>query len=276
MGGVTDSVNFDRAAAYYDATRGIPEGAMVRTIELLAPELVQRGLILEVGVGTGQLALPLRAAGANVIGVDISAAMLARILDKTVGGRPPPLARADATRLPFNAGSFGAAYLRWVLHLIPSWVTALEELVRVLAPGGVVIVQLGNGSAGHRGEIRRRCCGLVGMSQKPPGLDWGDTAGLDEAMAALGCELRLLGPIRDEYRERLGDYLDEIDAGMYSWTWGIDDAGRRGAVAAIRPWAQERWGPLDREIAHTDETYWRAYDVQRGPRIARRAQAAKR
>ncbi len=258
---MTDSVNFDRAAAYYDATRGIGEDAMARTVELLAPELGQRGRVLEVGVGTGQMALPLRTAGVRVTGVDISAAMLERLIGKARDTDPLPVARADATRLPFRGGAFRAAYARWVMHLIPSWRTALEELVRVVAPGGVVVVQLGDGSPGRQGEIRRRCCGLVGLSEQPPGLNWGDTQTLDGAMAALGCGLRLLGPVRHEHRERLSDYLDEVDAGMYSWTWRIDEAVRREAVAAIRSWAEERWGPLEQEITVTTEAFWRAYDV---------------
>jgi SAM-dependent methyltransferase len=258
---VNASVNFDRAAAYYDATRGVGEHAMARTVELLVPELAHRGRVLEVGVGTGQVALPLRTAGARVTGIDLSSAMLERLVRKSDGRARMPLARADATRMPFRDDAFGGAYLRWVLHLIPAWPRALEEMIRVVRPGGVMIAQLGNGARGHQGEIRRRCCELVGISERPPGLDWDDAASLDDAMAALGCELRLLGPLRDEFSERLSDYLDEVESGKYSWTWRMDEEARREAVAAIRPWARDRWGPLDREISVTYETYWRAYDT---------------
>ena len=56
---MTESSRFDRAAAHYDTTRAISDEAMARTIELLASELLGRGRALEVGVGTGLLALPL-------------------------------------------------------------------------------------------------------------------------------------------------------------------------------------------------------------------------
>jgi SAM-dependent methyltransferase len=217
--------------------------------------------VLEIGVGTGQMALPVHAAGVKVVGVDLSAAMLQQLTRKAGGRAPFPLARGDATRLPFGDASFGAAYLRWVLHLIPSWRRALGELVRVVEPGGVIVVQLGSGSPGREGEIRRRCCDLVGVPADPPGLDWGDTSNLDVAMAALGCDLRLLGPLRNETTERVSEFLNEIEQGVYSWTWPIDEGSRREAVAAIRPWAEHRWGPLDREIAVVYETYWRVYDV---------------
>ena len=62
---MTESVRFDRAAAHYDTTRAISDEGMARTIELLASELLGRGRALEVGVGTGLLALPMHEAGVN-------------------------------------------------------------------------------------------------------------------------------------------------------------------------------------------------------------------
>jgi hypothetical protein len=49
------SVNFDRAAEYYDATRGSTTEHDRETTVMLAGELRERGRILEVGVGTGQV-----------------------------------------------------------------------------------------------------------------------------------------------------------------------------------------------------------------------------
>ena len=48
------SVNFDRAAAVYDSTRGLPPAAERELIDVLAGELSNRGSCLEVGVGTGR------------------------------------------------------------------------------------------------------------------------------------------------------------------------------------------------------------------------------
>jgi ubiquinone/menaquinone biosynthesis C-methylase UbiE len=133
---MADSVAFDRAAAYYDRTRGFtPEGER-RTIELLSGELAGRGRIVEIGVGTGQVALPLHAAGIDVVGVDLARPMMDRLVEKA-GGRPTiPLVQGDATRLPLRDGAFGGAYFRWVLHLIPDWGSVMRELVRVVGLGG--------------------------------------------------------------------------------------------------------------------------------------------
>ena len=76
-------------------------------------------------------------------GVDVSARMVGRLLEKAGGSAPFPVALADATRLPFRDGALGAALCVHVLHLIPQWQAAVDELLRVVRPGGVLLVDLG-------------------------------------------------------------------------------------------------------------------------------------
>jgi ubiquinone/menaquinone biosynthesis C-methylase UbiE len=90
--------------------------------------------VLDVGCGTGKFARVLAERGlAKVWAVDPSAEMLAE-----ARGRVPSsvgLKLAGAERLPFKAGSFDAAVLWTVVHLIDR-PRAFAELQRVLAPGG--------------------------------------------------------------------------------------------------------------------------------------------
>lgn len=254
------SVSFDRAAEFYDESRSISDEAMARTVELLSAELAGRGRTLEVGVGTGLVALPLHAAGVPLAGMDLSAPMLGRLVHKAGGTPPFPLVRGDATRMPFPGRAFGAAYLRWVLHLIPAWRTALGEIVRVVGSGGVVIISLGAyGSA--RDEIQERFSALTGVSTDPVGLGLGEVGSLDAAMADLDGRVRTLPPIREDVEEPIGDFLDGIEANRYSWTWPVDDAVRTGAVRELRAWAAERYGPLDLRRREELVTVWRAYDL---------------
>ena len=110
---------------------------MQQLVPMLVAELPRDGRCLEIGVGTGRIALPLIESGINVVGVDISAEMLRRYVEKA----PPNIevAVADATRLPFADRTFTSAIASHVLHLILGWVSALDELVRVLVPGGVLL-----------------------------------------------------------------------------------------------------------------------------------------
>jgi SAM-dependent methyltransferase len=257
---VSDSIRFDTAADHYDRTRAISDEAMGRTISLLASELRDRGRVLEVGVGTGLLALRLNEAGITVFGLDLSAPMLAKLVEKAGGVPPLPLVIGDATAMPFADGAFGAAYLRWVLHLIPDWRVALAEMARVVRPGGVLLVSLGAFDEVGR-TIRARFSEITGLSTDPVGLMWGNHESLDGELEGLGLRLRVLPSIPEEEEEPLGSFLDAIEEGRWSWTWHVPEDARVDAVRQLRPWAEERFGPLDRVERYEVETVWRAYDL---------------
>jgi SAM-dependent methyltransferase len=257
---VSDSIRFDTAADHYDKTRAVSDETMDRTITLLASELRDRGRVLDVGVGTGLLALRLHEAGIPVSGLDLSAPMLAKLVEKAGGAPPFPLLIGDATTMPFADRAFGAAYLRWVLHLIPDWRTALAEMARVVRPGGVLVVSLGAfdevGAA-----VRARFSEITGLSTDPVGLMWSNHEALDAELEGMGLRLRVLPTIPEEEEEPLGSFLDAIEEGRWSWTWHVPEDARVDAVRELRPWAEERFGPLDRIEPYEFETVWRAYDL---------------
>lgn len=254
------SVRFDRAADRYDTTRALSDDAMSRTIRLLASELRGRGRVLEVGVGTGLLALPLHEAGVPLVGLDLTPSMMAKLVEKAGGTLPFPLVLGDATRMPFADDAFAGAYLRWVLHLIPTWHDALTEVTRVVRSSGVLLVCLGAFDEPST-EIRRRFAELTGVKTDPVGLMWGEYDVLDAHMEGLGARLRMLPPIPEEDGGTLGEFLDGVEEGHFSWTWSTPAGARRNAVAQLRPWVEERFGPLDRAERTVTETVWRAYDL---------------
>jgi ubiquinone/menaquinone biosynthesis C-methylase UbiE len=119
--------------------------------------------ILDLGAGPGVsgLAMLERRPDARVTGVDISAQMLRRALRQARrAGAPFDLARADATRLPFADGAFDAAAGHSFLYLVADRGAVLEEVRRVLAPEGALVLLEPN-RRGHtatipfmRGELR--------------------------------------------------------------------------------------------------------------------------
>ncbi len=125
------SLSFDPIADQYDATRGGERrGRLVA--EVMAPWLPADGVLCEIGVGTALVAAPVRARGATVVGVDISAAMLAVAVRRYRG----PLVRADATALPFADRSLAAVYGVWVFHVVDDVGVVLAECRRALRDGG--------------------------------------------------------------------------------------------------------------------------------------------
>ncbi len=98
------------------------------------------GSVLEVAVGTG-LNLPLYADGQSVVGIDLSAEMLA-IARRRAGetGRDVELREGDAHELPFDDGSFDSVLATYSLCNIPDTHRALAEMHRVLRPGGRLVL----------------------------------------------------------------------------------------------------------------------------------------
>lgn len=94
--------------------------------------------VLDVGCGAGHELVALADEGARVVGVDLSAGMLAAGAARLAGaGRAAALAQADAARLPFADGSFDAVRVERVLQHVPDPAAVVAEVRRVLRPGGV-------------------------------------------------------------------------------------------------------------------------------------------
>jgi ubiquinone/menaquinone biosynthesis C-methylase UbiE len=89
--------------------------------------------VLDVGTGTGVAAEAALEAGARVVGIDPSVAMLRVGLRE----RPAiPFAAAEAIDLPFRNGPFDAVTGNFVLSHFRRYETALFDMIRVLKPGG--------------------------------------------------------------------------------------------------------------------------------------------
>lgn len=97
--------------------------------------------LLEVGFGMGTDLFQFASAGTLVSGVDLSPEHL-RIARQRFAlyGLPADLRLADAEQLPFPDGTFDAVYTFGVIHHTPDTQKAVDEIHRVLKPGGVAII----------------------------------------------------------------------------------------------------------------------------------------
>ena len=129
---------FDGIAGHYDLmnrimTLGIDRTWRRATIATLGP--VSGALVADLGCGTGDLCHEARKAGARVVGVDLSRAML-----ELAAERLPSAAwlRADVASLPFADASVDAVVSGFALRNFSSVAAVLDECGRVLRPGGRV------------------------------------------------------------------------------------------------------------------------------------------
>ena len=97
--------------------------------------------VLDVATGTGAQALAFAAEAGEVVGVDISEAML-RIARRRNRFGNLNFREADATELPFQDGSFDVSCIAFALHEMPVSVrsAALHDMARVTRPTGTIIV----------------------------------------------------------------------------------------------------------------------------------------
>jgi SAM-dependent methyltransferase len=97
------------------------------------------GRVLDVGCGTGSLALTLAERGARgqVAGIDIAAPYIAFARSRP-GAAGIGFAVGDACRLPYGDRSFAAALAQLSLNFVPNAAQGVREMRRVVQPGGVV------------------------------------------------------------------------------------------------------------------------------------------
>jgi phosphatidylethanolamine/phosphatidyl-N-methylethanolamine N-methyltransferase len=97
--------------------------------------------VLEVGVGTGLL-LPLYAGRCRVTGIDLSAGMLAKARERVeqLGLQDVTLEQMDAGAMTFADDSFDSAVAAYVVTAVPDHRAVMNEMVRVVRPGGRILL----------------------------------------------------------------------------------------------------------------------------------------
>jgi ubiquinone/menaquinone biosynthesis C-methylase UbiE len=126
---------FDAMVAAYE-TWAEPLSVRLAQVALKRTSVRAGDCVLDIGAGTGALALQAAAIGARVTAIDLSSAMVARLTQRLV---PYPECKAlvmDGQALTFEEGTFDAAISILSTTLFPNWSAGLDEAVRVVRPGG--------------------------------------------------------------------------------------------------------------------------------------------
>ena len=128
-------LEFDRLARRWDVGRNAAHLASFEAALEAVPADPRRALDLGTGTGAGAFAMARRFPAAEVVGVDLSPAMVERAREKL----PPEVAgrvrfeQADGAALPFPDGFFDVVGLA---NMIPFF----DEVARIVAPGGWVVI----------------------------------------------------------------------------------------------------------------------------------------
>jgi ubiquinone/menaquinone biosynthesis C-methylase UbiE len=130
---------WDKHAAGYDRQMGFCDRHLFADTRVwICSRAV--GRVLEVAIGTG-LNLPHYPETATLTGVEFSPGMLEQARRRARRlGRPVELCEGDAQALPFGDGSFDTVVCTFSLCSIPDDRQAVAEMVRVLRPGGMLLL----------------------------------------------------------------------------------------------------------------------------------------
>ena len=133
------------AARYDDPSDQMFQPAAIEPVVDFLAALVGDGAAVELGIGTGRIALPLAQRGVEVHGIDLSSAMVARLRAKP-GGDDIPVAIGDFSTARAD-GAFSLAYL--VFNTINNLTTQGEQVACFenaavhLEPGGHFVIEVG-------------------------------------------------------------------------------------------------------------------------------------
>ena len=266
--------SFDRVAHVYDETRGLPPEVAASIAAGLA-RVLRKGSpaprLLEVGIGTGRIAVPLSAEGVRITGIDISPAMLARLREKS-GDIDVML--AEASRPPLRPASFDGALFVHILHLVPDPEATLRATLPLVRRGGVVIeagdnrwharentsmpaiASLPASLATERSSIREQGDAIIAeVVREVAGIemnrDTGHVAGwqaFDRVVREAGAEIETVELARWTGRTQGRRMLERLARRDYSSAWQIPDDAIDAVVERVTPRLEELYGGLDREV----------------------------
>jgi ubiquinone/menaquinone biosynthesis C-methylase UbiE len=244
-----------RVSEEYDRLRAHPAPVSRQIGETIVGLAGKSTHVLELGVGTGRIALPVLAAGCSVVGVDLSLHMLGHLQNRIAGHEHKlNLVRADISQLPFCRSCFDAVTAVHVLHLVPEWRAVLSDAVAVLRPNGRIILGRDwidpTSMAGQiQDQFRRVVVEIMGPQLKAPT----STAAIASAINEFGAQTEHLGPtdvVAAEWMmaERPCDIIHAIRTRSHAESWVLTDEFITPVVDRIESFAKGQWRDLEQEF----------------------------
>ncbi|MGQ9547199.1 MAG: class I SAM-dependent methyltransferase [Roseiflexus sp.] len=247
--------SFDRAVAYYDATRGYPPGVAERLRDTIIAtlELDRSARILEAGVGTGRIAIPFIEAGYFYVGVDLSLRMMEQLRRKLGHqNHGVHLICGDVMCLPIADSTLDAVIMVHVLHLVDNQQQVLKEAFRVLRPGGALVLAGDEHDTGDstedtpRVQVQRAWSAILDVLNVPPdrrrdGTPYILNEHLQRDLQALGATVMRKTLIT--YRQQpqtVREVARRYQERMYSSCWTLPNHIHAEAAQRLQRWVDEQ------------------------------------
>ena len=258
--GLARSANtFDEQATRYDARVGLPEsvGTAVAAEIMARAGLQTEDLVLELGVGTGEIGIHLARLPVRYLGIDNSAEML-RLFRDRLGQDTASLLLADASQVwPLDDHAASVVFASRVIHLLDAEHVAKETL-RVCRPGGwLMLGRVLRDGGGVKERLRRRRLELLQQAGVGPLRGREGARRVVERLQVAGAES--MG------RRVVAEWTGAISPAEVIADWtslsrmgsvAVDPVSRQEILAELQDWARAELGDLDQP-----ETYRERYAI---------------
>jgi SAM-dependent methyltransferase len=223
------------AARYDDPSDEMFQAAAIEpVVDFLAP-LAGDEAAVELGIGTGRIALPLARRGIEVHGIDLSSAMVARLRAKP-GGDDIPVVIGDFATARAE-GAFSLAYLVFnTINNLPTQdaqVACFENVAAHLEPGGHFVIEVG----------------VPQLQRLPPGETVRAFALTPTHLGFDEFDVANQGLISHHYEFVEGAWRSDSIPFRYVWPSELDLMARMARMTLV-----ERWGGWRREPFEGDST----------------------
>lgn len=257
---MSERIDFSANASVYDRRHGaaVADEAVDRLWSAAALNAGDR--VLDVGAGTGRVAIPLASRGCHVVAVEPAAGMLEQLRAKDANHSVLTVV-AEGSHLPFPVECFDVVVIARLLYLTPDWQGILREASRVLALDGRLLHEWGNGEADEEwAQIREQARQLFQQAgvRSPfhPGVR--SEAEIDQHLVdlRLTCEASInIGPGPEI---TIREFLRRLVAGELSYTWAIPRDVRDTCLPVLERWSATMFD-LDRPVPMPRSLRWTVY-----------------
>lgn len=253
-------VDFSENAPVYDRRHGAVLAPDIAHHLASICDLPREARMLDVGAGTGRVAIAFAALGYKTVALDPALAMLNELRRKAPDDQIQAVA-GEGARLPFANAQFDAVILARVLYLMPDWQTVLRGTYDVLKPGGCLFHEWGNGEADEAWvQIREKARTLfqdAGVNDPfHPGSR--TEAEIDDFLVGLGLHLRNELRIGPGPRMTLVDFVEKIASGEFSYIWNVPKHVRESCLPRLKKWSENTFDP-EQSVPIPREVRWTIY-----------------
>ena len=229
-----------RVAYAYDRLRAHPPEVAGQIATAMASAVHPKGeepVFLELGVGTGRIALPLIARGYRYIALDADAAMLEVFRQKIAGvDRKVQVVQADARAIPLPDESVHGVIVVHLWHLVPDWPKVLAEAIRVLKPGGALLEGWDQAEESPEWTLQERWRAFAAEEGFP----------VERGLHAKRLKPRTREVARGREERTPREAPEALSELLYSFTQGLPEPVHARVMERLWAWAEAELGDLDR------------------------------